>query len=693
MALLTVKTNKQLQDESLAKHEAEKQQRQPVITQLSAYVQKAFEDAEQFRSITNVTERLLQCQRQNAGEYTKEKLAAIQRAGGSRLFANITQVKTQAAEAWMGDVFTPAADKPWDVIPTPLPDLPEDVKRGIVEETVRHFREEVGDPAPGDVGMYAEALYDKIMRDTFEEARKRAERMGKKMEDQCIEGGFDTAFTDFISYLTFMPTAIIKGPVIRHKKRLEWVTNDLRETSCRVITEAVPTFEAVDPFWFYPGPNCRTPQDTYLCEVTHWDPKALSEMRGVEGYKDDAINAVLKAYPRGHRVGKGTWQDGESEHEQLNERELYFQENYHSSILQAIEYWGSVQGSVLKEWGMKGIDDDYRFYEVSAVLIGNYIVKAVLNPDPLDRRPYFVTSWFRNPASVWGTQSLPEQLSHCQDAMNAAQRNMVNNLAIASGPQAMVDIDALPPEQVAGVTKMYPWKVWQYHGRKAGNRAPIEFFQPNSNARELIEVSEFFFGQADELTMIPRYVYGNQDVGGAAETATGLGMLMKSASRGIKRVIKNVDHDALRPMMERLYAWNMRYLPDSEYALMKGDAQIVPRGALAILVKEQTQLRRQEFLQMTANPIDMEIIGMEGRATLLREVANGLDIAVDKLVPSEEVLRARTRQALQQQQQEEPGEEAAEGELVPPGNVPQGPATEMQEVQQNAQIGAQGMEA
>jgi len=684
LSLLQIKSNQDMTAESLAKHQDSQQQQKPIISQLSAYVLSAYEDAELFRSTTNVTQRLLICKRQNAGRYTKEKLDAIQRSGGSRLYANVTQVKTQAAEAWMGDVFTPASDKPWDVVPTPIPDLPEDVKRGIVEQTVREFQA-MGAPAPEDVTNYAESLYDKIMSETYEEARERADRMSQKMEDQCAEGDFNLAFTEFISYLTVYPSAILKGPVIRHRKKLKWVTDEVGNTSCEVVTEAVPTFEAIDPFWFYPGPNSRRVQDTYICEITHWDSKALSEMRGVEGYKNEAINDVLANYPRGYRVGHGVYQDGESEHETLDERELLYHDTYSHGTLQSIEFWGSVPGSLLQEWGMKGIDDPFRYYEVNAVLIGNYIVKAVLNPDPLDRRPYFVCSWFHNPSSIWGIRSLPEQMTHCQDALNATQRNLINNLSIASGPQVKLDIDALPPEEVAGVNNMFPWKVWKYHGKQTNNSNPVDFFQPQSNASELIAVSEFFFTQADELTMIPRYVYGNQDVGGAAETATGLGMLMKSASRGIKRVIKNVDQYVLRLLMERLYTWNMRYLPDDQYALMKGDAQIIPRGALAILVKEQTQLRRQEFLQMTANPIDMEIIGMEGRATLLREVAKGLDIAVDKLVPSEQDLRQRTRQSLEQQTPNP-------NDIVNP-NLVKGVESEMQGTQQQAQAGAQGVQA
>jgi transcription initiation factor TFIID subunit TAF12 len=50
----------------------------------------------------------------------------------------------------------------------------------------------------------------------------------------------------------------------------------------------------------------------------------------------------------------------------------------------------------------------------------------------------------------------------------------------------------------------------------------------------------------------------------------------------------------------------------------------------------------------------MEIIGKEGRAELLREVAKGLDIPVDRIVPSREDLQQQAEQqaAMQQAQQQ-----------------------------------------
>jgi hypothetical protein len=90
----------------------------------------------------------------------------------------------------------------------------------------------------------------------------------------------------------------------------------------------------------------------------------------------------------------------------------------------------------------------------------------------------------------------------------------------------------------------------------------------------------------------------------------------------------------------------MRYDPDEA---IKGDADIIPRGAINLAVRETVNVRRLEFLNATANPVDMQIVGIEGRAALLREVAKGLQMPVDDIIPSREKLdyMVRTQQQAQ----------------------------------------------
>jgi hypothetical protein len=225
-------------------------------------------------------------------------------------------------------------------------------------------------------------------------------------------------------------------------------------------------------------------------------------------------------------------------------------------------------------------------------------------------------------------------------------------MGIASGPQVEVNLERIPPNE--DITQMHPWKIWQVLNDPLGGSAPaVRFNQPTDNANTLMAVYERFSRLADDHSGIPSYIYGDVDVKGAGRTASGLSMLMGSAGKGIRQVVMHIDNDIIMPIVERQFVYNMRYDADES---IKGDAQVIPRGAVNLAVKETVNMRRVEFLNATANEVDMGIIGKDGRAAILREIAKGLQMPVDEIVPSREGLglaqrTQATAQAQQAQQQ------------------------------------------
>ncbi len=164
------------------------------------------------------------------------------------------------------------------------------------------------------------------------------------------------------------------------------------------------------------------------------------------------------------------------------------------------------------------------------------------------------------------------------------------------------------------------------------------------NADVLLSVYTTFARQADEVTGIPNYVYGSSAVSGAGRTASGLSMLMDNASKGIKQAVANIDK-IVSGIVQRLYLHNMMFDPDP---YIKGDFKVVAKGAIGLLHKETLQMRRNEFLMATANPIDSQITGVEGRAYLLREAARGLQMDTSKIVPDQNTFEQQKIQAAAQ---------------------------------------------
>jgi hypothetical protein len=184
------------------------------------------------------------------------------------------------------------------------------------------------------------------------------------------------------------------------------------------------------------------------------------------------------------------------------------------------------------------------------------------------------------------------------------------------------------------ITQMHPWRIWQVLNDPLGGSAPaVRFNQPNDNSGSLMAVYQQFSKLADDHSGIPSYLSGDLNVSGAGRTASGLSMLMGSAGKSIRQVVMHIDADVIKLVVHRTFVYNMRYDEDES---IKGDAQIIPRGAINLAVKDTVNTRRVEFLQATANEFDMEIIGPDGRAAILREVAKGLQMPEDEVVPSRE---------------------------------------------------------
>ena len=149
-------------------------------------------------------------------------------------------------------------------------------------------------------------------------------------------------------------------------------------------------------------------------------------------------------------------------------------------------------------------------------------------------------------------------------------------------------------------------------------------------------------------------------------------MLMGNAGKAIKQVVANMDVNVMTPVLERLYDHNMQYGDDPD---LKGDVHVVARGAAALMAQDAAQLRRTQFLQTTANPIDMQIVGIEGRAALLRETAKTLQMDTDLIVPPLEVIKAKLAAAqAAAQPQPPPGGVPGQGQGAPPPAVGQPPA-------------------
>lgn len=571
------------------------------------------------------------------GEYDPDELDRIRKQGGSEIYMMIGSTKCRAAASWIRDVVVAVREeKPWTIAPTPIPDMPpaliEEVKAKATQMLAQYIMASGQVPDESTLRQILTQMRDEFIVQLRDEAAKKAERMEQKMEDQLLEGGFLQALNEFIDDVTTFPTAFLKGPIVRRKPRLKWQLDQATGQYNAVFgDELVTEWERVSPFDMYPHPGLSHINDPLPLIQRHKLTRSqLNELIGVDGYDDSAIRAVLEDYGRG---GLREWLMVDTSKAMVEGRNSVYSMMNAEGTIDALQMFGPVPGRMLREWGMdeEQIPEPTKEYHCEVWVIGSWVIKATLNYDPLGRKPYYATSYERVPGAFWGN-SVVDLCTDSQRMCNAAARALANNMGIASGPQAYVNVDRLPPDE--DVTEMFPWKIWQTTSDPMGSTAdPVKFFQPAMYAQELMTIFQHFSVRADEDTGIPRYMTGESPSGGAGRTASGLSMLLGNASKTIKQVVSNVDLDIIKPILERLYDHNMQYSDDPE---LKGDVQVVARGATSIMLKESAQVRRNEFLATVAqNPVLSQIVGMEGIATLLRESAKTLDMPnVDKIVPN-----------------------------------------------------------
>jgi hypothetical protein len=612
-----------------------------------------------------ITERLLKCERQRRGEYDPDKMAQIRETGGSDIYMMLTDIKCRAAKSWITDVMFANGQRPFELEPSRQPEMPPELRLSVVDFVRSEAEEFLSTGAaihPDAFRNRMEEVEDRIRLRLREEAKEIAGRMTNVIADQMDQGGFKKASEEFIDDFVTFPTAVMKGPSVRKKKRLTWGPG----FQPMILADFSRDVERVSPYDIFPSPSSSGPNDGYLIQRHRLTAKGLESLKGVPGYKTEEIDQVLLRYgKRGFRYHE----NGDTQQDDLKGKSLSAIQ--HDMNIEALEFWGPVMGDLLRDWGMQDVDPT-AVYEINGWQIGSHTIKVAINPDPLGRRPYEIASWSEIPGAFWG-QALPETMADIQTMCNAAARSLANNMGVASGPQVEVVIDRLPDGE--DVTSIYPWKIWQTTSDRTGGGQPgVRFFQPDMKAAELMGVYATFAKQADEITGIPNYIYGSGSAGGAGRTASGLSMLMDNAAKGIKLAISRIDQ-VVTMVVERFYIHNMLFNPDP---YIKGDMRVVAKGTSGLIAKEAVQARRNEFLAATANPVDLQIVGMEGRAYLLRELAAGLNMDTDKLVPSPEELKFRAQKAEVQQMQQQMMQMGGGDGMQPPTMLPNNPSPGVQ---------------
>lgn len=617
---------------------------------LYSYIMNSFQENKDARETGGVNKLMLDSLRAYNGQYDPEDWAQIQEEGGSAIYMNLTSTKVRAAISWIKDILLAGKEDAFSIQPTPLVELPEEVERDIKQKVSEDFdkmlQEAQAPPPQGqpaapppevsetlrEINERKRDLYEAIMDEINKEAAFAFKVIETKIKDQMKEGRWEKALSEFIDDFCIFPTAFLKGPIVTVKKHLQWVNGEAVP-----VEDYVMMNKRVSPLDIYPAPEATSVGDGNFCEHLRLSRKELSVLRKAEsaGYKPDAITRVLE---KNDGMGQGSVIDSHIEQEKTEEEMRSDVTRANKNVFHGIHFFGDVPCKLLRDWGLEDdalidADDDDQI-EVEAIVVGSEVIKCVLNDDPLGRRPYYSASYQKRPGSIWGVAP-PYMMRDIQKMCNACARALSNNMGLSSGPLAEVCIDRLADGQE--LSDLRPRDIIQTTSDPTGGSGKaVNFFAIPSVANELLAVYKEFELKADDVTMIPRYSYGNQgQATGAAATASGLSMLLESASKGIKDAIRHIDEGLIIPRVEmEFYTTMLR--GDIEFS---GDINVIARGSQSLTLAGAEQMRRNEFLQVTANPIDQELMGPVGRAEILRKMVRDLNLG-ETVIPNRQEIKA-----------------------------------------------------
>jgi hypothetical protein len=625
-----------------AAHAQANQPPQQAVPQLAGYIKGQFEIFRNHRNTSaGWSERMLVALRTFNGQYNAEKIREIKKWGGSEVYARLVAQKCRAASSLLRDIYL-GQDQPWCVKPPADPEIPPEIMQSIqqlVQSEQQVVTQRGGQPPnPTDVAKRRTSLLESAKDAAKKKAAQQARDSDAQIETILRDGGFYHALAEFLVDLPIFPFACIKGPVVKVVPEVVWPKGGGQPS---MQQKPKLTWNRVSPFDLWWTPGVADIENANVIEKLRITRAELNDLLDLPGYNQDELRAVLDEYGRGGLYDN--WDTTDAERAVLESRENPAFNR--SGMISMMEFNGNVQGRILQDYGL-GVPDELRDYNIQAWVIGSHVIKAQLSPSPRQRHPYFITSFEKVPGTPVGN-GLTDLLTDLQEVANATLRSLVNNLSIASGPQVVINDDRLAPEENG--EDMFPWKRWHVRNDPVGNNSqvPISFFMPTSNAQQLISVFQEFVSIADDVSAIPKYVGGQASSGGAGRTASGLAMLMGNASKILQSVSANIDRDVLEPALLQLA--DLIMLTDTS-GLLTGQEKISVQGVNVAIQRETLRQRQIEFLQATINPVDQRIVGLKGRAAVLRSVSSTIGMDGEEIVPPEEAMDQMEQQDKQAQQ-------------------------------------------
>lgn len=517
----------------------------------------------------------------------KERMDAL----GVDATVNMTALKTGIANAYLNDALTSGTTQlPWMILPTPRPDISPESKDEILATLKQGLFS--GAFATGqsmvDVIRTAKAV---MKRREEEKAKKAADEMMLLIEDQCSEGGFSRALTDFLQYFTVYPYAVFTGPYIVRAPRLIWGKN-----KPRLNTDVYPIFRAVSPFDFAYSPDSPdTQRGTCVFTRTLWTRKELLDCAKLPSYIKQNVLDVLEQSDINPEFDLN-WLSRAPD-DPARDLSLW---SSNVAPIEVLTHYGLMSGRELSKYGFNNLED-LEFYNCEIAMAGYRVIRVQVMSDPkMNTRPVYTASFYRTGGDRIAGDGIAQRIRDVERAYHACLGYLMRNAANSSAPLCEADYKRISEYLTENdLGNVVPGMMYMVNSDVTNSNQPaLRFFNVPSNIPAYAQLMEMFMQLADRITNIPASLHGEAVGSGAMRTFRGMNLLQGNATKALRASVDNIANGVFDHLGHLLYNINMLYAEDPA---VKGDSHIVTRGAEGLLQKEMEKQSAMEILQLVGS--------------------------------------------------------------------------------------------
>lgn len=560
------------------------------LSALGSMLRSRFDRISNARGI--IEQRWMDDMRQYHGKYSHDVETRLERdrTGASKLFVNLTRPRCKSMTARLSDMLFPSEDRNFELRPTPVPDM------------------------------------------DMEAATAAAKGMQTKIDDQLTEALYQDKARDAIHWAVLLGTGIVKGPIANRRVENTWSSIDGTMYQLDTQLVHVPTVECVSPWDFYPEGLSHEWDSCF--EKRYIGKRALRGLAKNPRYNADAIRSVLREVSRANPMRDARRQEmralAGNASDNWNDNEPY----------ELIEYHGALDREDMLALGLDVAENDDPLIatECTVEFIDTHIIRAELHPLETNDQIYSVFNLVADEACVFG-YGMPYLLRSPQIAVNSSWRMMLDNANYSIGPQIIINRETIVPAN--GDYALTPRKLWYLDDPVKDVRQAFHSFEVSCHQPSLMNIYQTAKQLIEEESQLPSLMQG--EMGSTPiQTASGMSMLSNNAGTIIRDVVKDWDEKITKPLIRRLYDWNMQYSDDPS---IKGDFKVDARGSSALMVKETQMPALVQLAQLAQQPGFAPIVKF---AELFRALVETLKLSPERLAKTDEEL-AIDQQAMQQQ--------------------------------------------